>query len=94
MNEYISKYKPTKEEYLFKYKVTVYQEQDGDEHVYKGVVLATSFANATDKIVKAFEYKGEHTSEYDCEICDVTIKEYLDEVGEHTDIYVFEEGEQ
>lgn len=94
MNEYISKYKPTMEEYLFKYKITVYHESDSDEHVYKGVVLATSFSNATDKVVKAFEFKGEHTSAYDCEICNVTIEEYRDDAGEHTDIYVFEEGEQ
>ena len=81
-------------EYLFKYKVTVYQEQDSDEHIYKGVVLAHSFASATEKVVKAFEFKGKNTSAYDCEICDVTIKEYLDEGGEHTDLYVFEEGER
>lgn len=81
-------------EYLFRYKVTVYQEADGDEHIYKGVVLAHSFANATEKVVKAFEFKGTNTSAYDCEICDVTIKEYLDEGGQHTDLYVFEEGEQ
>lgn len=82
------------EEYLFKYKVTVYQAADGDEHIYKGVILAHSFANATKKVVEAFEYKGTKTSEYDCIICDVTIKEYLNEGGEHTDLYVFEEGEQ
>lgn len=81
------------EKYLFKYKVTVYHESDGDEHVYKGIVLATSFTDATDKVVKAFEFKGEHTSQYDCLICDITVKEYMDEAGEHTDIYVFEEGE-
>jgi hypothetical protein len=86
-------YKPTIEEYLFKYKVTVYQEVDGDEHVYRGVVLASSFAHATEKVVKAFEYKGTNTSSYDCEICDVTIEEYMDDAGDHTDLYVFEEGE-
>ena len=89
----MSEYK-TMEEYLFKYKVTAYHESDGDEHVYKGVVLATSFANATDKVVKAFEFKGEHTSQYDSLICNVTIEEYFDDAGEHTDIYVFEEGEK
>ena len=94
MNEYLAKYKPTMEEYLFKYKVTVYQEQDGDEHIYKGVVLATSFGNATDKVVKAFEFRGEHTSQYDCYICNITIEEYMDDAGEHTDIYVFQKGEQ
>lgn len=93
MNEYLSKYKPTMEEYIFKYQVTVYQEVDGDEHVYKGVVLASSFANATEKVVKAFEYKGEHTSQYDCLICDVTIKEYMDDAGNYTDLYVFEDDE-
>ena len=87
-------YKPTMEEYLFKYKVTVYQAQDGDEHVYRGVVLASSFANATEKVVKAFEYKGTNTSAYDCEICDVTIEEYLDEAGEHSDLYVFTDDEE
>ncbi len=94
MEKYLSKYKATMEEYLFKYKVTVYQEQDGDEHIYKGVVLANSFAQATEKVVNAFEFKGENTHAYDCEICDVTIKECFDEGGEHTDLYVFEEGEQ
>ena len=82
------------EKYLFKYRVTVYQESDSDEHIYKGVVLANSFAKATEKVVNAFEYKGAHTSAYDCAICDVTIEEYLDEGGEHTDLYVFKEGEQ
>ena len=82
------------EKYLFKYKVTVYKAQDGDEHVYRGVVLANSFAQATEKVVNAFEYKGTHTSEYDSVICDVTIEEYLDEGGEHTDLYVFKEGEK
>lgn len=81
------------DERIYKYKVTVFQEADGDEHVYRGVVLAASFALATQKIVKAFEFKGKHTSQYDCLICDVTIKEYVDDVGEPTDIYVFEEGE-
>ena len=80
-------------EYIFKYQVTVYQEVDGDEHVYKGVVLASSFTNAVDKVVKGFEYKGEHTSQYDCLICDITIKEYVDEAGNYTDIYVFEDDE-
>lgn len=80
-------------EYLFKYKVTVYQEQDSDEHIYKGVVLAHSFASATEKVVKAFEYKGTKTSAYDCEICNVKISEYLDEGGEYTDIYVFNDDE-
>lgn len=94
MEKYLSKYKATMEEYLFKYKVTVYQAQDGDEHIYKGVVLANSFSQATEKVVEAFEYKGTATSEYDCEICDVTIEEYLDEGGEHTDLYVFAEGEK
>lgn len=94
MDKYLSKYKTTMEKYLFKYKVTVYHESDGDEHIYKGVVLATSFANATEKVVKAFEFKGEHTSQYDCDICNITIEEYLDDAGEHTDIYVFQEGEQ
>lgn len=94
MDKYLSKYKPTMEEYLFKYKVTVYQESDGDEHIYGGVVLATSFGNATDKVVKAFEFRGEQTSQYDCYICNVTIEEYMDEAGEHTDIYVFKEGEK
>ena len=94
MNEYISKYKVTMEEYLFKYKVTVYQESDGDEHVYRGVVSATSFGNATDKVVKAFEFRGKDTSQYDCYICNVTIAEYMDEAGKHTDIYVFKEGEE
>lgn len=93
MNDYISKYKATKEEYLFKYKVTVYEEVDGDEHVYKGVVMANSFAQATKKVVEAFEFKGTSTSEYDCEICNITIEDYYDEAGEHTDIYVFKEGE-
>ena len=81
-------------EHIYKYEVTVYRETDGDEHIYKGVVLASSFAQATDKVVKAFEYRGERTSMYDCLICDVTIKEYLDEAGDYTDIYVFEEGEK
>ena len=81
------------DERIFKYKVTVYQEVDGDEHVYKGVVLATSFTNATDKVVKAFEFKGEHTSQYDCLICNVTIEDYADDAGGPTDVYVFEEGE-
>lgn len=81
-------------ERIYKYKVTVYHESDGDEHVYKGVVLAASFALATDKVVKAFEFKGTNTSEYDCLICDVTIKEYADDAGEPTDVYVFEEGEE
>lgn len=94
MEKYLSKYKAAMEEYLFKYKVTVYKEQDGDEHTYKGVVLARSFAHATEKVVEAFEFKGTATSAYDCYICDVTIKEFLDEGGEHTDLYVFEEGEQ
>ena len=49
------------DERIFRYKITVYKEVDGDEHVYRGVVLATSFGNATDKVVNAFEYKGEHT---------------------------------
>ena len=78
---------------IFRYKVTVYKEVDGDEHVYRGIVLATSFGNATDKVVNAFEYKGEHTSQYDCLICNVTIEEYLDDAGDPTDVYVFEEGE-
>ena len=82
------------DEYIYKYEVTVYQVNDGDEHIYKGVVLASSFGQATDKVVKAFEYKGERTSQYDCLICDITIKEYLDGVGDHTDIYVFKEGEE
>ena len=94
MEKYLSKYKPTIEEYLFKYKVTVYKAQDGDEHVYRGVVLANSFAQATEKVVNAFEFKGTNTSAYDCEICDVTIKEYLDEAGEHTDLYVFTDDEE
>jgi hypothetical protein len=81
-------------EYLFKYKVTVYQESDGDEHVYRGVVLANSFAQATTKVVNAFEFQGTYTSEYDCAICNVTIEEYLDEAGEHTDLYVFKEEEK
>lgn len=81
-------------EHIYKYEVTVYQAADSDEHIYKGVVLATSFTQATDKVVKAFEYKGEHTSQYNCLICDVTIKEYLDGAGDYTDIYVFEEGEK
>lgn len=81
-------------EYLFEYKVTVYQAADSDEHIYKGVVLAHSFASATEKVVEAFEYKGTKTSAYDCEICNVTIKEYLDEGGEHTDLYVFKEEER
>lgn len=82
------------DEYIYKYEITVYQEADGDEHIYKGVVLATSFAQATDKLVKAFEYKGQNTSQYDCLICSVTVKEYVDEAGDYTDIYVFKEGEQ
>ena len=86
MNEQLNKH-------IYKYEITVFQESDGDEHVHKGVVLATSFAQAMDKLVKAFEYKGKHTSQYDCLICSVTIKEYVDEAGDYTDIYVFEEGE-
>lgn len=81
-------------EHIYKYEVTVYRETDGDEHIYKGVVLASSFAQATDKVVEAFEYKGERTSQYDCLIYEVTIKEYLDGAGDHTDVYVFEEGEK
>ena len=81
-------------EHIYKYEVTVYRVADGDEHVYKGVVLANSFTQATDKVVKEFEYKGEHTSQYNCLICDVTIKEYLDGAGDYTDIYVFKEGEE
>ena len=81
------------DERIYKYEVTVYKEYEGDEFVYKGVVLASSFADATSKVVKAFEYKGEYSSQYDCIICDVTIKEYLDDAGEPTDIYVFKEGE-
>ena len=94
MKDYLSKYKPTVEEYLFKYKVTVYQAQDGDEHIYKGVVLAGSFAHATEKVVKAFEFKSTTTPAYDCEICDITIAEYLDEAGNHTDLYVFTDDEE
>jgi hypothetical protein len=93
MDKYLSKYKATIEEYLFKYQVTVYHESDGDEHIYRGVVFAHSFAHATEKVVEAFEFKGTSTSAYDSIICDITIKEYLDEAGDHTDIYVFEEGE-
>lgn len=81
------------DERIFKYEITVYQESDGDEHVHKGVVLATSFAQATDKLVKAFEFKGEYISKYNCLICSVIVKEYVDEAGDYTDIYVFEEGE-
>lgn len=82
------------DERIYKYKVTVYRTADDDEHVYRGVVLAASFALATKKIVEAFEFKGENTHQYDCLICDVTIKEYVDDTGQPTDIYVFEEGEQ
>ena len=82
------------EEYLFKYKVTVYKEQDGDEHIYKGIVLANSFAQATEKVVNAFEFKGISTSAYDSIICNITIEEYFDEAGDHTDLYVFAEGEK
>ena len=76
-------------EHIYKYEVTVYRGISSDEHIYKGVVLADSFTQATDKVVKTFEYR-----EYDCLICDVTIKEYLDGDGDYTDIYVFEEGEK
>lgn len=82
------------DEHIYKYEIIVYKEADGDEHVYKGVVLAASFAQATDKLVKAFEFKGRTTSQYDCLICSVTVKDYLDEAGDYTDIYVFEEGEK
>ena len=81
-------------EHIYKYEITVYQESDGDEHVYKGVVLAASFTQATDKLVKAFEFKGQNTSAYDCLICNITIKEYVDDAGDYTDIYVFEEEEK
>lgn len=93
MDKYLSKYRATIEEYIFKYKVTVYEAADGDEHVYRGVVLANSFAHATEKVVDAFAYKGTNTSAYDCEICDITIEEYLDEAGNHTDLYIFKDDE-
>ena len=82
------------DERIYKYEITVFHETDGEEHIYKGVVLAASFALATKKVVNAFEYKGEHTSQYDCLVSDVTIREYVDDAGEPTDIYVFEKGEQ
>jgi hypothetical protein len=81
-------------EHIFKYEVTVYHNYTGDERVYKEVVYATSFANATKKVVTAFTFKGVANSTYDMDVCDIKIAEYLDEGGEHTDIYVFNEEEK
>ena len=76
---------------LYKYKVTIFEHLTGDESVRNGVVYAEGFGNAVDKIVKNYEYYGDATTEYDTEICDITISPVLDVDGNMDDIYEFEE---
>lgn len=77
---------------LYKYKITVFNHRDGDEAVYKGVVMAKNFSDATDKVVKAYEYYGTETDEYDVEVCDITISPVIDNEGKVDCIYEFEEN--
>ena len=76
---------------LYKYKVTIYEHNTGDESIHKGVVYAEGFGDAVNKVVKDYEYYGEDTSEYDTEICDITISPVIDCEGNVDDIYEFEE---
>lgn len=76
---------------LYKYKVTIYENRTGDESIRNGIVYAEGFGNAVDKIVESYEYYGEATTEYDTEICDITISPVLDVEGNMDDIYEFEE---
>lgn len=72
---------------LYKYEVTIYKHKDGDEEVCKGVVIGKNFGDATNKVVKAYEYYGTETDEYDVEICDITISPVIDNEGKIDCIY-------
>lgn len=76
---------------LYKYKVTVYEHNTGDEVVHNGVVYGENFGDAVNKVVKDYEYYGTHVNTYDMEICDITISPVIDEKGNVDDIYEFEE---
>lgn len=76
-------------ERIIKFKITVFQEYDGDERVYEGVVMARDFSDAVQKLIKEFSYHDEAKKDVDCIVCDVYVEEYLDNAGNHTDIYVF-----
>lgn len=78
---------------LYKYGITVYEHHIGDELVHKGVVYGESFGDAVDKVVKEYEYHGEST-EYDVEICDITVSPVIDNDGDLDCVYQFEEGER
>lgn len=76
---------------LYKYEVTVYEHNTGDEVVHKGVVYGKNFGDAVNKVVKDYEYYGENSKAYDVEICDITVSPVIDEVGKVDDIYEIEE---
>lgn len=76
-------------ERMIKFKITIFREYDDDEHAYEGVVMARDLGDAAQKLFKEFSYHDEAKKGVDCIVCDIYVEEYLDNVGNPTDIYVF-----
>lgn len=76
-------------ERMIKFKITVFKEYTDDEHIYEGVVMAKDLGDAAQKLFKEFNYHDKAKKGVDCIVCDIYVEEYLDNVGNPTDIYVF-----